>query len=81
MVFVALCLKTKTEIQINTTCLQIVFPLKKIQKKKKELTSTDNSCKKTEGQKKVGNIDNKFQFQLNMPRIGLCKPCSLVNIL
>lgn len=81
MVFDALCLKTKTEIQINTTCLQIVFPLKKIQKKKKELTSTDNSWKKTEGQKKVGKIDNKFQFQLNMPRIGLCKACSLVNIL
>ena len=38
MVFDALCLKTKTEIQINTTCLQIVFPLKKIQKKKKERT-------------------------------------------
>ena len=54
MVFDALCLKTKTEIQINTTCLQVVFPLKKIQKKKKELTSTDNSWKKTEGQKKVG---------------------------
>ena len=35
MVFDALCLKTKTEIQINTTCLQIVFPLKKIQKKRK----------------------------------------------
>ena len=36
MVFDALCLKTKTEIQINTTCLQIVFPLKKIQKKKRK---------------------------------------------
>ena len=35
MVFDALCLKTKTEIQINTTCLQIVFSLKKIQKKRK----------------------------------------------
>lgn len=81
MVFDALCLKTKTEIKINTTCLQIVFPLKKNTEKKKELTSTENSWKKTEGQKKVGKLDNKFQFQLNMPRIGLCKACSLVNIL
>ena len=74
MVFDALCLKTKTEIQINTTCLQIVFPLKKIPKKKKELTSTDNSWKKTEGQKKVGKIDNKFQFQLNMFRLLVYLP-------
>lgn len=80
MVFDALCLKTKTEIQINTTCLQIVFPLKKIQKKERTHVYRQ-FLEKDRGQKKVGKIDNKFQFQLNMPSIGLCKACSLVNIL
>ena len=66
MVFDALCLKTKTEIQINNTCLQIVFPLKKIQKKKerthvyRQLLETDRGTKESWQHRQQISISIKY---------------------
>lgn len=66
MVFDALCLKTKTEIQINTTCLQIVFPLKKNTKKKerthvyRQLLEKDRGTKESWQNRQQVSISIKY---------------------